>query len=173
RAAAGGPCSPWCRGWPARRDRTARRPRCPRRSGACEAGAPGCRRCASGSRPRSGCPWTSLGFSFFDDQRIDAVFVVHFAAGDRWIEDTDTGDVGLGAHLVTVVLVEQVQRAGFELVDLTGLLVLELTFAGGDEHGFDVVGVPEVVDRTGVDRGLVHRKADALLGQHDPLGSPV
>src|SRR5690606_11479529 len=77
------------------------------------------------------------------------------------------------ADLVLVVVVQQVQRTRLQLVHLTGLLVEDLALTLDDAHRLDVVGVPEVVDRTRVERGLVHRQTALLLGEHDALAAPV
>src|SRR5690606_31852065 len=49
----------------------------------------------------------------------------------------------------------------------------DLSLSLDDEHGLDVVRVPEAVHRARVQRGLVHREADLLLREDDALAAPV
>src|SRR5690606_36257919 len=76
------------------------------------------------------------------EQRVDAVLVVDLAPGDGRVEHAHAADLLADAHLVLVVVVEEVERAGGELVHLTGGEVLDLALTVGDEHGLDVVRVP-------------------------------
>src|SRR5699024_9832413 len=108
-----------------------------------------------------------------DNQRVDAVLVVHFPAGHRRVEHAHAADLGARAHAVLVVVVQQVEAAGCQLVHLAGGEVLDLTFTVGDEHGLDVVGVPEEVVGPCVQRGLVHGEPDTLTCEDDALAAPV
>lgn len=64
--------------------------------------------------------------------------------------------------------VEQVQPAQPELVGPAGLLVQEFDLVLDDEDSLDVVGIPEFVDRAGVEDRLVEREADLLLSSDRP-----
>src|SRR5690625_165828 len=112
------------------------------------------------------------GSGVLGDQRVHAVLVVHLAAGDRRVGHAHAADLLAHPHLVLVVVVEQVQRAGGELVHLARGQILDLALAVGDEDGLDVVGVPEVALGALVQGGLVDGEAHALLGQDDALGAP-
>src|SRR5690606_15610193 len=108
-----------------------------------------------------------------DDQRVHAVLVVHLAAGHRRVEHAGGAHPRPRAQLVVLVPVEHVHRTRPALVGDVVVLVVELALTLDDPDGLDVVGVPEVVDRPGVEDGLVQREPDAVAGEHDALAAPV
>src|SRR5690606_34949898 len=63
----------------------------------------------------------------YDDERVDAVLVVHLAAGHRRVEHAHRAHLGLRPQLVLVVVVEQVQRSRPQLVGLARAQVGDLT----------------------------------------------
>src|SRR5690606_33347596 len=107
---------------------------------------------------------SSVGFGH---QRVHAVLVMHLAAGDGRVENAHRAHLRAWAHLVLVVVVEQVEGAGRQLMGLPGGEIGDLSLSLDDEHGLDVVRVPEAVHRARVQRGVVHREADLLLREDD------
>lgn len=115
---------------------------------------------------------TARLFRPFRDQRVGAGFVMHLPAGHRRVEHAHGADVGLRPDGVVVVVVEQVQAARRQRVDLARVVVGDRALALDDEDRLDVVGIPELVLGTRVQDRLVDREPRILLGQHDPAAAP-
>src|SRR5699024_1517455 len=113
------------------------------------------------------------GSDLLGDQRVDAVLVVYLPAGDRRVEHAHAPDLLADPDLLRVMVVQRVQRALGPPVHLAGGRVLALALTVRDEHGLDVIGVPDVVLAAVVQRALVHREALTSLGQDGALGAPV
>ncbi|CDZ88616.1 hypothetical protein RHRU231_420165 [Rhodococcus ruber] len=120
-----------------------------------------------------GRPVTRCGRSDDLDEGVHAVLVVDLPAGDRRVEHAEHAHPGVGLDPVPLVAVEQVHRAGRERVHGAGLEVGERAGALDEPHGLDVVGVVELVDGAGLDRGLVERETDLVAAEHDALAAPV
>src|SRR5699024_7060762 len=115
----------------------------------------------------AGTGWVLAISCGFSDERVDAGVVVGFTGGDGRVEYAGHTQLGGGAHGVFLVAVQQVQCAIAQVVDVTGFFVGEGAFAVNAVDRFDVVLVVERRGGTGVDHGVVHRKANTFTCQDD------
>src|SRR5690606_39537539 len=80
--------------------------------------------------------------------------------------------MGIGTRPMAVVLIQRVQRAGFDAELLAGRNQLYFAAALHAISGFQVVLVPDVGFGSGKDRGLMHGKAHAIIGQQQAAAGP-
>jgi hypothetical protein len=99
---------------------------------------------------------------------VGTVLVMHFASGDRWIEGTDEAHVGAAAtQQVLVVIIEQIQGAVLDRVDLAGLQVFDFPIARDTVDRLDMVLVPDVGLGTRLDDGFVERETGRIVIQDE------
>ena len=70
------------------------------------------------------------------NERVDAVFVVHFGADNRGIEDAKHAHLLVDHHGVAFVAVQQVHAASRELMNFAGLPIEQAATTFHEPNGF-------------------------------------
>src|SRR5690606_3166150 len=114
---------------------------------------------------------SSLGHRF-GTQLISTVFIVHFVADKRRVEDTGHGHFAETTQQVLVVLIQNVQRAGFDRVNLAVGHGFNFTFAADAVHRLEVVLIPDGRFGIGVNGGDVEGETHVVVFQQHAHAVP-
>src|SRR5690625_6649129 len=121
----------------------------------------------------AGCEDFTAGGTRSSLQRIGARLVVHFLPPDGRVEHAGQGHFRLAPKQVLVVLVQQIDGAGANGIDLAVLDGFDLAFAADAVDGLEVVLVVNGSLGTGKDAGDVEGEPHVVVLEDQPGAVPV
>src|SRR5690606_29144932 len=105
-------------------------------------------------------------------QRIGTIFQMHFAPGDRGVEDAGHDHFGLALQSVLVMLVEHVHHARADWMHFARGDILDRAGAGDAVDALEMVLVVEHMLASGIDGGDVKAETDTVILEEQPDAVP-